>query len=166
MQIYQKTKRCNEEMTIEKLERPSRIDEERIKQLKELFPEAFTDGKVNFAILKEEIAGLDDELLEDNEEESYGLRWPGKKEARKLAFLPPHGTLKYAEGEGVNEEFTKNIFIEGDNLEVLRILQKSYARKIKLIYIDPPYNTGQDFIYKDDFSDPVEKYLKKIWTSR
>ena len=148
-------------MTIEKLERPSRIDEERIKQLKELFPEAFTDGKVNFAILKEEIAGLDDELLEDNEEESYGLRWPGKKEARKLAFLPPHGTLKYAEGEGVNEEFTKNIFIEGDNLEVLRILQKSYARKIKLIYIDPPYNTGQDFIYKDDFSDPVEKYLKK-----
>jgi len=148
-------------MTIEKLERPSRIDEERIQKLKELFPEAFADGKVNFAVLREEIAGLDEELLEENEEEAFGLRWVGKNEARKLAFKPPQGTLKIVEGEGINEKKTKNIFIEGDNLEVLRLLQKSYAGKIKLIYIDPPYNTGNDFVYKDDFQEPVEKYLMK-----
>lgn len=148
-------------MTIEKLERPSRIDEERIQKLKELFPEAFADGKVNFAVLREEIAGLDEELLEENEEEAYGLRWVGKKEALRLAFTPPSGTLKRVHGEGVNEENTKNILIEGDNLEVLRLLQKSYKSSIKMIYIDPPYNTGDDFIYKDDFKDPVDKYLQK-----
>lgn len=148
-------------MNIEKLERPSRIDEERIQKLKELFPEAFADGKVNFAVLREEIAGLDEELLEENEEEAFGLRWVGKKEARKLAFFPPQGTLKPIIGEGIEEEATKNIFIEGENLEVLRILQKSYKRRIKMIYIDPPYNTGNDLIYKDDFTDPVEKYLLK-----
>ncbi|THD14657.1 site-specific DNA-methyltransferase [Anoxybacillus ayderensis] len=146
-------------MPIEKLEKPTRIDEERIQKLKELFPEAFADGKLNLEILQEEINGIDEQLIENNTEESYGLQWVGKKEARRLAFLPPQGTLKFVEGEGVNEDKTKNIVIEGDNLEVLRILQKSYAGRIKLIYIDPPYNTGNDFIYKDDFREPLEKYL-------
>ncbi|MBY6271804.1 MAG: site-specific DNA-methyltransferase [Bacillaceae bacterium] len=148
-------------MSIEELTRPKRIDEGRIQKLKELFPEAFTDGKLNLEILQEEINGIDEELIESNTEEFYGLQWVGKKEARRLAFLPPQGTLKFAEGEGVNEDKTKNIVIEGDNLEVLRILQKSYAGKVKVIYIDPPYNTGNDFVYKDDFKDPVEKYLLK-----
>jgi adenine-specific DNA-methyltransferase len=148
-------------MPIEKLSRPFRIDEDRIQQLKELFPEAFSDGKINFNVLKQEIAGLNDELLEEHEEESYGLRWVGKTEARKLAFLPPKGTLKYIEGMGISEEETKNILIEGDNLEVLRILMKSYKGRIKLIYIDPPYNTGSDFIYNDNFRESLDKYLQK-----
>jgi adenine-specific DNA-methyltransferase len=148
-------------MSIEELIRPKRIDEERIQKLKELFPEAFADGKLNLEILQEEINGIDEELIESNTEEFYGLQWIGKKEARRLAFLPPQGTLKFVEGQGINEDKTKNIVIEGDNLEVLRILQKSYAGKVKVIYIDPPYNTGNDFVYKDDFKDPVEKYLLK-----
>ncbi|MCM3470183.1 site-specific DNA-methyltransferase [Brevibacillus borstelensis] len=148
-------------MTIEKLERPSRIDEERIKLLKDIFPEAFADGKMNFAVLREEIAGLDEDLLEENEEEAFGLRWVGKKEVRKLAFLPPDGTIKPVIGEGIDEFTTKNVFIEGDNLEVLRILKNSYRQRIKMIYIDPPYNTGGDLIYKDDYKESVEKYLMK-----
>lgn len=148
-------------MSIEKLTKPSRINEDRIETLKELFPEAFADGKLNLQIFQEEVAGLDEELIEDNIEESYGLRWVGKKEARRLAFLTPEGTLRFAEGEGVNEEATKNIFIEGDNLEVLRILQNSYKNRIKVIYIDPPYNTGNDFVYKDDFKEPIGNYLQR-----
>lgn len=148
-------------MSIEELTRPKRIDEERIQKLKELFPEAFADGKLNLEILQEEINGIDEELIENNTEEFYGLQWVGKKEARRLAFLPPQGTLKLVKGEGVNEDKAKNIIIEGDNLEVLRILQKSYKGKVNFIYIDPPYNTGNDFIYKDDFKDPVASYLQK-----
>lgn len=148
-------------MSIEKLERISRIDQDRIIKLRELFPEAFTDGRINYSVLKEEINGLDEEILEDSEEESYGLRWVGKSEARKLAFFPPEGTLNIAIGEGIDESNTKNVFIEGDNLEVLRILKESYKRRVKMIYIDPPYNTGSDLIYKDDFKEPVDKYLVK-----
>lgn len=148
-------------MPIEELKRPERIDEDRIKKLKELFPEAFGDEKLNFEVLKEQIQGLKEGLIEEKIEEFYGLQWVGKRDARKLATLPPNGTLRKADGEGVSEENTKNLFIEGDNLEVLRILQKSYAGKIKTIFIDPPYNTGNDFIYKDDFKEPVEKYLQK-----
>ena len=148
-------------MTIEELKKPERIDEDRIEILKELFPEAFGDGKLNIDILKEEIEGLDTNLIEEKPEEFYGLQWVGKKEARKLAFQSPKGTLNFVENDGVNSETTKNIFIEGDNLEVLRILQKSYSGKIKLIYIDPPYNTGNDFVYNDDFKEPVEKYLQR-----
>jgi len=148
-------------MPIEKLEKPTRIDEERIQKLKELFPEAFADGKLNLEILQEEINGIDEQLIENNTEESYGLQWVGKKEARRLAFLPPQGTLKLIKGEGINEDKAKNIVIEGDNLEVLRILQKSYRGKINFIYIDPPYNTGNDFIYKDDFKDSLVNYLQK-----
>ncbi|AGE65628.1 site-specific DNA-methyltransferase [Bacillus subtilis] len=148
-------------MPIEELKRPERIDEGRIEKLKELFPEAFGDGKLNVEILREQLQGLSDDLIEENIEEFYGLQWTGKKDARKLAILPANGTLRKAEGEGVSENETKNLFIEGDNLEVLRILQKSYAGRIKTIYLDPPYNTGNDFIYKDDFKEPVEKYLQK-----
>jgi len=148
-------------MPIEELKRPERVDEDRIEKLIELFPEAFGDGKLNIETLKEVIEVLNEDLIEDNAEEFYGLQWVGKKGARKLATLPPQGTLKYLPGEGVNEDTTKNIFIEGDNLEVLRILKKSYTGKIKMIYIDPPYNTGNDFIYPDDYKEPLESYLQR-----
>ncbi|EJQ82509.1 site-specific DNA-methyltransferase [Bacillus toyonensis] len=148
-------------MPIEELKRPERIDEERIEKLKELFPEAFTDGVLNFEVFKEEVTALNNENNEETNEEYYSFNWTGKREARKLAFLSPQGTLKSSKDEGIDEKKTKNILIEGDNLEVLRILQKSYSKKIKCIYIDPPYNTGKDFVYKDDFKDPVEKYLQK-----
>jgi len=91
----------------------------------------------------------------------YGLYWPGKRQAKRAASIPPKGTLVPVKGDGVDQENTKNIYIEGDNLEVLKLLQKSYAGKIKMIYIDPPYNTGNDFVYKDDFSEMTEEYEKE-----
>lgn len=148
-------------MSIEELKRPIRTDENKLEKLKELFPEAFSDGSFNVDILKEELEEIDDDLTQGNLDEFYGLQWTGKKEARKLANLPSDGTLKYENGEGVREDSTKNFLIEGDNLEVLRILRKSYTNKIKLIYIDPPYNTGNDFIYNDDFKESTESYLQR-----
>jgi len=131
--------------------------EEKIEQLKLITPEAFADGKINFDTLKE-IFG---ENLEEEKGEHFGLFWPGKREARRLAVMPSKGTLVPCHGEGINEDNTNNIFIEGDNLEVLKILQKSYTGKIKMIYIDPPYNTGNDFIYDDNYSEPLEDYLQR-----
>jgi adenine-specific DNA-methyltransferase len=144
-------------MPIEELKRATRIDEERIQKLKELFPEAFSEGKLNLRVLKEEIFDSNDE----EQEEHYSLQWIGKRNARKLAYIPSDGTLKLSKEQGINENDTGNIVIEGDNLEVLRLLQKSYANKVDLIYIDPPYNTGNDFIYKDDFRESISKYLLK-----
>lgn len=144
---------------IEKLERPTRLDEDKITALKELFPSVVSDGKINFDALREE---LSDDLSEvEAGDEHYGLYWSGKRKAKHLAAIPPTGTLIPAHGEGVDEDTTKNLIIEGENLEVLRILQKSYAGRVKLIYIDPPYNTGNDFVYKDDFKEPVESYLER-----
>jgi len=129
---------------------------ERMNALQQAVPEAFADGKINWETLREVLG----EELEDPREEFFGLTWPGKREARKLASIPSRGTLVPVPGEGMNEDETENLFIEGDNLEVLKLLLKSYAGKINLIYIDPPYNTGSDFIYNDYFSDPLEAYLK------
>ncbi|QDZ80158.1 site-specific DNA-methyltransferase [Priestia megaterium] len=148
-------------MSIEKLTKMTRTDEARLQKMKELFPEAFCDGKLNLEVLEEEINGIDNKIIDGNTEETYGFQWNGKKEARRLAFIPSEGTLSFNKGEGVDEENTNNIVVKGDNLDVLRVLQKSYAGKIKLIYIDPPYNTGSDFVYKDDFKEPIEKYLLK-----
>lgn len=146
-------------MPFERLKPASSLDKDRINQLKQLLPEAFADGKINWDILKEIL----DEQLEDigNDAEHFGLTWPGKKNARRLATVPSKGTLVPVVGEGINEDTTKNIFIEGDNLEVLKLLQKSYVSRIKMIYIDPPYNTGRDFIYKDNFEESLQNYLKK-----
>lgn len=147
-------------MSVEKLRPSFTFNEERIEQLKNVAPEAFADGKVNWNVLKEALG----EFLEpeDADVEFFGLTWPGKREARRLASLPSQGALNPAIGEGINEDNTKNIFIEGDNLEILKLLLKSYAGRIKLIYIDPPYNKNSDAIYKDDYSEPVESYLKKL----
>lgn len=146
-------------MPIKKLRPSFAFTEDRLAQLKAIVPEAFADGKINWEALKQALG----EFLEDEspEAEHFGLFWPGKREARRLATLPSKGTLVPAAGEGVDEDKTRNIFIEGENLEVLKLLQKSYAGRIKMIYIDPPYNTGNDFVYKDDFKEPLEEYLRR-----
>lgn len=126
---------------------------ENIDQLKALFPEAFTEGKVNFDVLKQLLGGAVDER-----EEKYGLNWHGKKAARQIALTLSTGTLRPCPEESVDWDTTQNLMIEGDNLEVLKLLQKSYSGKVKLIYFDPPYNTGNDFVYPDDFRDNIKNY--------
>lgn len=128
---------------------------ENIDQLKALFPEAFTEGKVNFDVLQQLLGGAVDER-----EEKYGLNWHGKKAARQIALTLSTGTLRPCPDESVNWDTTQNLMIEGDNLEVLKLMQKSYSGKVKLIYIDPPYNTGKDFVYPDDFQDNIKNYLE------
>ncbi len=93
-------------------------------------------------------------------DEKYGFTWIGKKQARQIALTPSIGTLRPCREESTDWDTTQNLFIEGDNLEVLKLLQKSYAGKVKVIYIDPPYNTGKDFIYSDCFQDNLATYLK------
>ena len=128
-----------------------------IERLKELFPEAITEGGVNFDVLRQL---LGDANVLDEGDEKFGLNWHGKKKARQVALTPSIGTLLPCPEESVNWDTTQNIFIEGDNLEVLKLLQKSYANKIKMIYIDPPYNTGKEFIYPDKFKENLYTYLK------
>lgn len=128
---------------------------ENLEALKTIFPEAFTEDGVDFETLRQLLGGAVDEG-----EEKYGLNWHGKKKARQIALIPSLGTLRPCPEESVDWDTTKNLFIEGDNLEVLKLLQKSYANKVKMIYIDPPYNTGKEFIYPDKFQDNLETYLK------
>jgi adenine-specific DNA-methyltransferase len=124
-------------------------------QLAELVPEAMSDGKLDVTKLREMINGD-----AENSPEKFGLFWPGKRAAQALAQIPTTATLIPAPEESVDWENTKNIFIEGDNLEVLKALQNSYRRKVKMIYIDPPYNTGKEFIYPDKFSEGLQGYLE------
>jgi adenine-specific DNA-methyltransferase len=131
------------------------IVEENIKALKAILPDAFTEEGIDFDVLRQV---LGDEVADG--EEKYGLTWHGKKKARQIALTPSTGTLRPSVEESVDWETTRNLFIEGDNLEVLKILQRSYANKVKMIYIDPPYNTGKEFIYPDRFQDNLETYLK------
>lgn len=131
-----------------------------IEQLKALFPELITEGpngvSVNVDVLK---ALVGDRIVADADEK-YGLNWHGKRRARQLALTPSTGTLRPCPEESVDWDTTQNLMIEGDNLEVLKLLQKSYAGKVKLIYIDPPYNTGKDFVYPDNFQDNIKNYLE------
>ena len=126
-----------------------------IEQLKTLFPEAFTEGKIDFEVLRQLLGSTVEER-----EEKYGLNWHGKRKARQLALTPSTGTLRPCPEESVDWDTTQNLMIEGDNLEVLKLLQKSYSGKVKLIYIDPPYNTGKDFVYPDNFQDNIKNYLE------
>ncbi|WP_413204973.1 site-specific DNA-methyltransferase [Rhodospirillum sp. A1_3_36] len=126
-----------------------------VEALKSLFPDAFNEGKIDFDVLKGLLGGVVDER-----DEKYGLNWHGKRRARQIALTPSTGTLLPRPGESVEWDTTQNLMIEGDNLEVLKLLQKSYAGKVKLIYIDPPYNSGGDFVYPDDFSDSIKNYLE------
>ena len=128
---------------------------ENVSVLRAAFPEAFTEGRIDFEVLKQLLGGAVDER-----EEKYGLNWHGKRKARQIALTPSTGTLRPCPDESVDWDTTQNLMIEGDNLEVLKLLQKSYAGKVKLIYIDPPYNTGKDFVYPDDFQDNIKNYLE------
>lgn len=128
---------------------------ENIEQLRQIFPDVFEEGKIDFDKLKQVLG----EYVDD-EKERYNFTWNGKGKALRLAQAPTTGTLRPCEAESKNWDDTQNLYIEGDNLEVLKLLQKSYHGKIKMIYIDPPYNTGGDFIYPDDFVDSVENYKR------
>ncbi len=131
------------------------ITEDNICKLKSLFPEAFNEDGIDFDVLKQLLGkNIDDK------EERYGLNWHGKRQARQLALTPSSGTLRPCKDESVDWYNSKNLMIEGDNLEVLKLLQKSYSGKVKLIYIDPPYNTGKDFVYPDNFQDNMKNYLE------
>lgn len=134
--------------------------DERFEALKQLYPEIFSDGKINLDAFKDVTHTTDLPEGQDKTPGYYGLYWPGKRAAKQLARKQAEGTLEPLPGDGVNEDTTHNIYIEGDNLEVLRILKQSYKGRVKMIYIDPPYNTGNDFIYPDNFKMPVEEYLK------
>lgn len=131
------------------------IVEDNIGKLKSIFPDIFTEGKVDFDKLQEILGNYI-----EKKDERYNFTWNGKSAALRLAQTPSTGTLRPCKEESKNWDTTENLYIEGDNLEVLKLLQKSYHNKIKMIYIDPPYNTGNDFVYKDDFKDNIDNYKK------
>ncbi|HRK68626.1 MAG TPA: site-specific DNA-methyltransferase [Hyphomonas sp.] len=128
---------------------------ERLDALRDLIPEAFIEGKVDFAKLRAVLGDVVDERPE-----RYSFTWAGKRDAIRLLQMPTRATLAPAKDESVHWDTTQNLFIEGDNLEVLKLLYRAYYGRVKLIYIDPPYNTGNDFIYPDDYTDPLRPYLQ------
>jgi len=136
------------------------ILQENIQKLKSLFPEIITEGSEGTVVNVDVLKSLVGDAAVTDTDEKYGLIWHGKRKVRQLALTPSTGTLRPAPEDSVDWNTTKNLMIEGDNLEVLKLLQKSYAGKIKMIYIDPPYNTGKDFVYKDDFRDNISNYLE------
>ncbi len=131
--------------------------------MRALFPDVFTEGsdeqQPRWRVDLEALGELLGEYVEDKQER-YSFNWYGKARAKRIAQTPSTGTLRPCPEDSVNWDTTKNIFIEGDNLEVLKLLQKSYHRKVKMIYMDPPYNTGNEFIYPDKFQDNLDTYLK------
>lgn len=142
------------------------IAEQRKQELKQLFPGVFTEIKndkgeiveaIDYERLKAELGNFSE--IYDNRRERYGMDWPGKRDCLRLIQEPSRATLKPCRDESVDFDTTENLFIEGDNLEVLKLLQKAYYGKVKMIYIDPPYNTGKEFIYPDKFSESLETYL-------
>ena len=133
---------------------------ENIAKLKALFPELLSEGPNGVAINQDVLKQLVGDVTATDADEKYGLNWHGKRAARQLALTPSTGTLLPCPDESVEWDSTQNLMIEGDNLEVLKLLQKSYAGKVKLIYLDPPYNTGKDFVYPDNFQDNISNYLE------
>lgn len=129
------------------------IEQTEMEKLKAVFPQCFAEGKLDI----DKLLSLCGEYI-DNDFEKYKFEWKGKIESLKLAQKRSTGTLRPCKDESVNFDETKNLYIEGDNLEVLKLLQTAYYNKIKMIYIDPPYNTGNDFVYEDDFADPMARY--------
>ncbi|OGQ86361.1 MAG: hypothetical protein A2512_05315 [Deltaproteobacteria bacterium RIFOXYD12_FULL_56_24] len=148
-----------------KMQSPNLVDAN-IDKIAELFPNCITEDRddngvlrrvVDFDLLRQELSAS----LVEGPRERYTLTWPGKNEAILTANAPIAKTLRPCEEESVDFATTRNLFIEGDNLEVLKLLQETYLGKVKLIYIDPPYNTGNDFIYEDDFSEDTETFLRR-----
>lgn len=135
-----------------------------IEKLTALFPNCITETRneqgeiikgVDFDLLRQELS----EVLVEGEQERYTLNWVGKKESILAANAPIAKTLRPCREESVNFDTTENLFIEGDNLDALKLLQENYLGKVKMVYIDPPYNTGKDFIYNDDFAENAEEFL-------
>lgn len=148
-----------------KMHSPNLVDEN-IDKLAELFPNCITEAQneqgelikvVDFDLLRQELS----RSLVEGGQERYRLDWPGKKEAILTANAPIAKTLRPNREESVNFDTTENLFIEGDNLDALKLLQENYLGKVKMIYIDPPYNTGNDFIYEDDFAESTDKFFEK-----
>ncbi|MCC7698561.1 site-specific DNA-methyltransferase [Janthinobacterium sp. EB271-G4-7A] len=142
------------------------LTQKNIAHIRELFPCCVTEAKgedgslklvVDFDQLRQELSGA----IVEGPQERYQLSWPGKREALLTANAPIAKTLRPCRAESVDFDSTKNLFIEGDNLDALKLLQEAYLGKVKLIYIDPPYNTGKDFIYRDDFAEDTEEYLAR-----
>ena len=131
-----------------------------------LFPELVTEQPGGRAVNVDVLKQLVGDRTVTDAEEKYGLNWHGKRRARQLALTPSTGTLRPCPEDSVDWDTTQNLMIEGDNLEVLKLLQKSYAGKVKLIYIDPPYNTGKDFVYPDNFQDNIKNYLELTGQAR
>lgn len=129
--------------------------QENIEQLKQIFPEIIKEGRIDVEVLNDLLGNYI-----DTPEERFYLNWAGKANARREAQKRSTGTLRPCPEESVNWDTTENLYIEGDNLEVLKLLQKSYHSKVKMIYIDPPYNTGKDFVYKDNYTDNMKNYLE------
>ena len=133
------------------------LNTERLETLRKMFPDWFTqEGKLDICEVKKVVNP--DSV---DETERYEFRWFGKSKAKRNAFIPTRATLHYDEGRSVNPETTENVIIEGENLEVLKILLNGYRNKVKVIYIDPPYNTGEDFVYNDDFSEGRQAYWER-----
>ena len=131
------------------------IVQDNLEKLKNLFPDIFSEGKIDFNKLRETLG----DYLE-TDEERYNFTWHGKSKARHIAQTVSTGTLRPCKAESKHWDTTQNLFIEGDNLEVLKLLQKSYHKQVKMIYIDPPYNTGKEFIYPDNYQDNLDTYLE------
>ena len=146
-----------------KMHTPNKADEN-FKKLAAMFPNAVTEtinenGEVVRAIDKDVLMQEISCTVVDGKEERYQFTWPDKKKSVLLANAPINKTLRPCREESVDFDTTENLYIEGDNLEVLKLLQETYLGKIKMIYIDPPYNTGNDFVYEDDFAQSAEEYL-------
>ncbi|PIQ42534.1 MAG: site-specific DNA-methyltransferase [Gammaproteobacteria bacterium CG11_big_fil_rev_8_21_14_0_20_46_22] len=142
------------------------LTQENIARIREMFPGCVTeaqseDGKLRFAVDFDQLRQELSESIVEGPQERYHLNWPGKRESLLTANAPIAKTLRPCREESVDFDTTKNLFIEGDNLEALKLLQETYLGKVKLIYIDPPYNTGSDFIYDDDFAESSEEFLRK-----
>ena len=142
------------------------LTQDNIARIRALFPGCVTeaqsdDGKLKLAVDFDQLRQELSESIVEGLQERYHLDWPGKREALLTANVPIAKTLRPCQEESVNFDTTKNLFIVGDNLEVLKLLQETYLGKVKMIYIDPPYNTGKDFIYEDDFAENAEEFLKR-----
>lgn len=143
------------------------LSQDNIAKIRELFPGCVTEardeatGKLRLAVDFDQLRQELSDSIVDGTQERYRLDWPGKREALALANAPIAKSLRPTLDESSQFEQTENIFIEGDNLEALKLLQETYLGKIKMIYIDPPYNTGNDFIYDDDFSEDTEAFLQR-----
>ncbi len=139
-----------------KLHTPN-ITDENVTKIAALFPHCVSEGKIDFELLKQELSNS----IIDGTQERYQLNWVGKREALLTANAPIAKTLRPCREESVNFDTTENLYIEGDNLDALKLLQETYLGKIKMIYIDPPYNTGNDFIYNDNFAENTADYLQR-----